>query len=96
MLQPFKNQVRIEKSGPDSFSDCHLNKFVDSQDILIKSVVSRPPFDGVAGILSDPVSFFSFETNTAHTDTGNFSASNRNCHLKPHEPNCRVHATRPF
>jgi hypothetical protein len=42
------------------------------------------------------VSFFSFETNTAHTDTGNFSASNRNCHLKPHEPNCRVHATRPF
>lgn len=58
MPLPFKNQVRIEKSGPDSFSDCHLNKFVDSQDILIKSVVSRPPFDGVTGILSDPVSFF--------------------------------------
>ncbi len=96
MLQPFNTQVRIEKFRPDSFSDCHRNEFVDSQDILIKSVVSRPPFDGVAGILSDPVSFFSFETNTAHTNTGNFSASNRTRHLKPHEPNQRVHATRPF
>jgi hypothetical protein len=89
------HELRIEKSAPDSFSGCHLNQFVDSQVILIKSVVSMPPCDGVAGILSDPVGFSSFETDAAHTDFGNFSASNRICHLKPHEPHNRGHATRP-
>ena len=45
----------LEKGGRLHFSDCLPPEKIDSQAILIKSVVSWAPFIGAARILSNPV-----------------------------------------